>query len=135
MGDEEALALLEKFHGHLGPYVVVGYRMGEAARRILGKERLRAIVYTGLKPPISCAVDGIQLSSGCTLGKGLITVEGGGRVEAIFTSADSKRLNIKLRAEVRAHIDAQMTKENERGMAKEMMAMPEGALLEVRALD
>ena len=66
-----------EFHGHLGPYVVLGYRAG-----LLGRERLkspgyfelRARVESPLKPPASCFIDGVQLGSGCTLGKRNIEV-------------------------------------------------------------
>ena len=71
------LQKLKDFHGHLGPYVTVGYRMGLAANREFGDSafKKKAIAYSGLKTPLSCMVDGIQVSSGCTLGKGNIKVE------------------------------------------------------------
>ena len=35
---DETLDLIEKFHGHLGPYVVLGYRIGLIANEKLGKD-------------------------------------------------------------------------------------------------
>jgi len=60
------------FHGHLGPYLVLGMRMGLKARKTLkprGLHQLSATVWTRRSPPQSCILDGIQVSSGCTMGK------------------------------------------------------------------
>jgi len=56
----------------------------------------KAIVKTGTKPPISCIIDGIQCTSGCTLGKGNIEVLDQQIPEALFIS-DKKQLTIKLK--------------------------------------
>jgi len=76
-----------KFHGHLGPYLVLGLRMGVVAVRILkpkGLHELSLRVWTKKTPPQSCLLDGIQVSSGCTLGKGSVRVEASGRTRAVF---------------------------------------------------
>lgn len=102
MNDETTLDRIAEFHGHLGPYVVVGYRMGQVANRLLGEDAFAktAVALTGGRPPRSCLVDGIQLSSGCTTGKGTIGVIDQGEVAAIFLSkADGKRVKVSLRAE------------------------------------
>jgi formylmethanofuran dehydrogenase subunit E len=64
-----------KFHGHLGPYLVLGILAGELAIK-----RLRCKKYFGLdvnvrgasQKPKSCLIDGLQLSTGSTYGKGNI---------------------------------------------------------------
>lgn len=78
-----------EFHGHLGPFLVLGIRMGLAALRELGStgySGIQADVRAGCTPPMSCLVDGIQISTGCTLGKGNITSLPEGRAEATFSS-------------------------------------------------
>ena len=75
------------FHGHLGPYLVVGLRMGAIAIQRLKPRRLHelsATVWTKKSPPQSCLLDGIQVSSGCTLGKGNIRVEDSRRTKVEF---------------------------------------------------
>jgi len=65
------------FHGHLGPYLALGIRMGLLAVRALkpsGHHELSATVWTPTSPPKSCLLDGVQISSGCTLGKANIKV-------------------------------------------------------------
>lgn len=96
--DEDPVPLVERFHGHLGPYVVLGYRMGRLARRELGEDpfELTAEVMAGPETPLSCLVDGVQLGSGCTLGKGNISVRDERRAEASFHHRDGRRLMVGL---------------------------------------
>ncbi len=72
------LRRLSDFHGHLGPYVLLGYRMGLVARKYF-PGRFYATLFTGTEPPVSCLIDGVQFSSRCTLGKGNLSVKEGGR--------------------------------------------------------
>ncbi|MCX5710376.1 MAG: formylmethanofuran dehydrogenase subunit E family protein, partial [Candidatus Omnitrophica bacterium] len=63
------------FHGHLGPYLVLGLKAGEMALRKLGCKKyfgLEVKVFGALKKPKSCFIDGLQLSTGATYGKGNI---------------------------------------------------------------
>ena len=132
MADEEALRLMERFHGHLGPYVAIGYRMGAFARDWLGQGKMRCVFQSKIQPPVSCAVDGIQLSSGCTMGKGSITVEDKGLVAAEFTLG-TKKVRIRLKDHIRERVDREMSHETERSLAVEMMSMPDHDLFEVVA--
>lgn len=62
---------LARFHGHLGPYIVLGYRIGRYASVRFDNNpfSLSAQVYCSGNTPQSCIIDGVQLGSGCTLGK------------------------------------------------------------------
>jgi formylmethanofuran dehydrogenase subunit E len=108
---------LKEFHGHLGPYVVIGYKMGLLATRILNSrdKNLKAEVKTGGKPPISCIIDGIQLSSGCTSGKGNISVSNEKIPEAKFSNGE-KSVIIKLKDNIRRKIDSGIRKESEKAL-------------------
>lgn len=69
---EELLDRLRDFHGHLGPFAMLGYRAGLLALRELGLPShfgLSATVRCPDGPPPSCFIDGVQYSTGCTLGK------------------------------------------------------------------
>ncbi len=75
------------FHGHLGPYLVLGLRMGLVAVRTLrphGHRELSATIWTKRSPPNSCLLDGVQISSGCTLGKGNLRVKNASQLRARF---------------------------------------------------
>jgi len=83
----DLLRIAVGFHGHLGPFLVLGLRMGIFARQMLkphGVHGLSARVWTRRGPPQSCVIDGIQISSGCTMGKGNIKVKNARFVKAKF---------------------------------------------------
>ena len=110
----ETLKQIEQFHGHLGPYAVIGYRMGKIANEKLGLDPFskKAVVYTGTSPPLSCVVDGIQMSSGCTLGKGNLTVISEDIPKAIFSTNDGKILEVVLKESIQNDINTNVTEEN-----------------------
>ncbi len=79
-GEEEwkACVMTDEFHGHLGVYSIVGAKMGIKAREIfgVGPDQLEVVSFAGTRPPYSCLNDGIQVSTGATLGQGTISVAG-----------------------------------------------------------
>ena len=90
------------FHGHLGPFLVIGIKMGNLALKKLnstGYTDLKVEVETGTTPPISCLIDGIQISTGCTLGKGNISVKNRGRAKATFIK-NKRKLEVELREKI-----------------------------------
>jgi len=111
---DETLKKIEQFHGHLGPFAVIGYKMGKISNKIINKDpfRKKVTVFTGTTPPISCIVDGIQLISGCTLGKGNIIVSDQKKPIAIFTDDNGKTLEITLKKEILDEINSTVTEEN-----------------------
>jgi len=68
--------IANEMHGHLGIYTLIGAKMGLYAREILGAVRgeIKVTSFAGLKPPVSCFNDGLQVGTGATLGHGLIQV-------------------------------------------------------------
>jgi formylmethanofuran dehydrogenase subunit E len=68
---ENLLRKAVEFHGHLGPYMVLGLRVGWLAKRRLqaGPFEMWAVVGCPARPPGSCFLDGVQVGSGCTVGK------------------------------------------------------------------
>jgi len=130
---DETLKEIERFHGHLGPYAVIGYRMGKIANERLGSDPFckRAKVYTGTTPPLSCIIDGIQLSSNCTLGKGRILVENNDTAKAEFISEDNKKITIILKPEIREEIDTTVTQDNIIQYSEETYAKSDEELFEI----
>ncbi len=125
----DALERLKVFHGHLGPWAAVGYRMGQIARKRF-PDKLWGVVYTGNKPPMSCLIDGVQFTSCCTLGKGNIKVKDENQAMAMFYDYKSI-LEIKLLDEWRNKIDAETTRENEEEMAMELFEMEDSELFHI----
>jgi len=95
-------ALTNELHGHLGIYAIVGVKMGIRAREFfnIGVDNIYIVTYAGLRPPVSCINDGLQVSTGATLGHGLISVADDEyiRPEATFTFKN-RTLRMKLKPE------------------------------------
>jgi formylmethanofuran dehydrogenase subunit E len=74
MKDHPLLIAAGRFHGHIGPFLAIGLRMGGIANQALGRDpmEMKASVAVEPRPPRSCVLDGIQYSTGCTMGKGNI---------------------------------------------------------------
>ncbi|MEW5764545.1 MAG: nucleoside hydrolase [Acidobacteriota bacterium] len=110
-GGEEwrAAVLTNELHGHVGTYSLVGVKMGILARERLGAalDEVEVLSFAGDSPPLSCMNDGLQVSTGATLGRGTIRVDGGGgaRPEAEFIRG-GERLRLRLKESVRLRIDS-----------------------------
>ena len=80
-GKEEwrAVILTNEIHGHIGIYSTIGAKMGIYALELLSRlcnkaEELKVLSFAGSRPPISCFNDGLQISTGATLGHGAIEI-------------------------------------------------------------
>ena len=85
---------IRDFHGHIGPYAVTGYIIGKLAKKSF-KKLEKIVVYNPLKTPQSCVIDGLQLSSGCTLGRSSIKLKKSENIK-IEIYAKNKSVVIKL---------------------------------------
>ena len=133
MISDDDLTRISAFHGHLGPFVVIGYRMGEAANRLLGPDAFKktAVALMGGKTPRSCVIDGVQLSSGCTLGKGTISVVDHGQVACVFFSkSDDRSCKITLRPDVLEKI-SNMHHEDMETIARSLSNLPDKDLFDI----
>jgi len=72
----EIVVLTNEFHRHLGIYSILGAKMGLAAREHfhVGLDEVTILSHAGQRPPISCLNDGLQVSTGATLGHGTIRI-------------------------------------------------------------
>ena len=104
MTEEEAKELemsikdAAKLHGHLGPFLVIGVRMGKVANKIFEPKNeecveLRAFVKVPFLPPFSCILDGIQSATHCTIGNQRLKVEKSRqKITAQFETTDSNKI-------------------------------------------
>jgi inosine-uridine nucleoside N-ribohydrolase/formylmethanofuran dehydrogenase subunit E len=85
----KANVITDEFHGHLGVFSIAGAKMGIKARELfnVGPDQLEVTTFAGTNPPYSCLNDGIQVSTGATLGMGTIHLATDSIVKpmAIFT--------------------------------------------------
>lgn len=105
--------LTSEIHRHLGIYSVVGAKMGLRAMEILDAslDELQVVSYAGTQPPLSCLNDGLQVSTGATLGHGTISVAGSAdtRPEATFTRG-GRAIRLRLRAEYEGRVQADVAR-------------------------
>ena len=90
-----------RFHGHLGPYLVLGILAGELAIRKLRCRRyfnLQVKVWGASEKPKSCLIDGLQLSTGATYGKNNIEKLNGSRIKIEFyNSLNHKKFSLRFK--------------------------------------
>jgi len=102
--DRITLAEAIKFHGHLGPYLVLGILAGEIAIKKLSCKKyfgLEVKVRGADKKPRSCLVDGLQLSTGVTYGKGNIKRMEGTKIQILFRNLkNNKAISLYLKKDL-----------------------------------
>ena len=93
----KSLEEIVEFHGHICPGLVLGYRVSIVALKEFGDraedEELVAIVENN-----SCAVDAVQVMTGCTFGKGNLIFKDYGKQVYTFIkrpSEESLRISVK----------------------------------------
>ena len=92
-----------EFHGHHCPFMPIGYRMGLAAMRELGVERVKdhgifALVEIGVGHPQTCMADGVMAATGCTYGKLLMERLGYGKMAAVLHAPGKGTVRVYLRS-------------------------------------
>jgi len=129
----------KKLHGHLGPFLVIGVRMGMIAKKTLDVSakqhtKLRANAKIPLKPPFSCVLDGIQATTTCTVGNQRLAIEDS--AEEITVNFEMQNSDRRVRLSVNPGIMEELNKEISEGPLTEKRAweiahMPEGQLFTV----
>jgi formylmethanofuran dehydrogenase subunit E len=98
-----------EFHGHLGPWLVLGILIGELALKKLKVKKyfdLHLKVYGANRKPRSCLIDGLQLSTGATYGKGNIQKIKSNKIKVVFCNLkNDKMVRIYLREDFIKKID------------------------------
>jgi formylmethanofuran dehydrogenase subunit E len=114
-----------KLHGHLGPFLVIGVRMGDLAKRFLevnekSSRRIEANIQTPLSTPFSCVIDGIQASTSCTVGNRKLKIENSTKeITACFKLQNSKKI---IRISVNPIIAETLVSEMSKGANAEQLA-------------
>ena len=111
----------KRFHSHLGPYLVIGMKMGNFICTNLGDKPFSYRIHTsvGLTPPTSCVIDGLQITTPCTVGNSMIQVEELGDIAA-WVQEDDRRIRLQLKPTIRERIDQETTRDNEEEIAEEL---------------
>jgi formylmethanofuran dehydrogenase subunit E len=131
---------IEHMHGHVGPWNVLGWRIGRAALRELdtkwGWHELDIICYVPIKTPYSCMADGLVIGTGNTIGRldlRLAEVACLDLIHVCIQRKDGKGpvLIMKPRRAYLRHIDAPKPEELEK-LSRECSNMQESKLFEIQ---
>ena len=126
---------LAAFHGHLGPFLVIGYRMGRYARTTLCHDpfALSARVYCSGTTPETCIADGLQMGSGCTLGKRNIDVtDYDGPPYLVMETDNGGRVEIRLLDHIPAMIGRLIENEGVEAAGMRMFGEDPAELFEIK---
>jgi formylmethanofuran dehydrogenase subunit E len=87
-----------RFHGHVCPGLAIGYRVATTAMELLGVVRPHDEELVAIVENDTCAVDAVQVVTGCTFGKGNLLFKDHGKGGFTFFSRDKKKgLRIRYR--------------------------------------
>jgi formylmethanofuran dehydrogenase subunit E len=133
---KSAIKTAERLHGHLGPFLVIGARMGKTAKQVLSiKEngKLQAEATVPLLTPYSCVLDGIQATTNCTIGNQKLRIKNSKKeISASFTLDSAKAIKISVKPEIVKKLMNEISEgaSNEE-LAKEVARMPEDLLFAI----
>jgi formylmethanofuran dehydrogenase subunit E len=130
---DELLKRVIEFHGHLGPFLVLGLKAGLVANSLLGKDcfKTTAIVTTDISPPSSCLVDGVQFVTGCTMGKGNIKLRRSKNSPTILFLKEGKKIQLRLKKNIWDIILNAASEEDSQKLALELLRKPTSELFKV----
>ncbi len=138
----ELKSLLEKateFHGHLGPFLVIGVRMGMIGLEKVSKDNsalLRIDVSLPLHVPFSCIIDGLQVTTHCTVGNQKLSLRDSESVQARFKRESDKMevmvtLNKTLFEELKSQLLGEAIPEEVRKLARVIASVSEDELFTI----
>jgi len=138
----EEIAKAVDFHGHLGPFLVIGVRMGITGMRELGlrsnrDDKLRVTAHLKYSIPISCTLDGLQTTTKCTIGNQKLKLIDSFDIAAKFALHNGKEVTITVNPATYDKLKSQLlpekkhSKEVER-LAWQIASMPEKDLFMIR---
>jgi len=106
----------EGFHGHLGPFLVIGVRAGLIGLMKLGIEKgdpkLAATVMLKNSVPFSCILDGVQIATGCTVGNRRLRFEDSSSVAFRFENKNGRQVEIEVNSATVSKLIEQLSAEN-----------------------
>lgn len=126
-----------KFHGHLGPYLVLGIMAGDLALK-----KLKCKKYFGLdvkvrganKKPKSCLIDGLQVSTGATYGKGNIQKNNGKVIRISVRNNHNNKIVIELKKDLIKKLGTLKTHKESEAFARRLLRNKSDGTFRIRYL-
>jgi len=138
----EKIAGAVDFHGHLGPFLVIGVRMGIIGIREIGLRdnnygKLRVTAHLKYSIPISCTLDGLQATTKCTIGNQKLKLIDSPNIAAKFTLPNGKEVTIEINSITYNKLKSQLLSEKNspkevEHLAQLIASMPEEDLFIIR---
>ncbi len=134
---DNVLEEAEKFHGHLGPFLVLGVRMGLiGVREVKAKEnnnKLRVTATLKYSVPFSCIIDGIQVATKCTIGNKKLELTDSSGITTEFEIQNKRKVTVALNPATFSRLKNKMlskdvSPEDTRKLALMVASMPEEEL-------
>ncbi len=129
-----------EFHGHLGPFLVIGVRMGlVGVRELKAKEndnKLRVTAMLKYHVPFSCVIDGIQVATKCTLGNQKLKLIDSPEIAAEFELQQREKVTVTVNPTTFSRLKNRLLSENvsqeeTQKLASMIASMPEEELFTI----
>ena len=121
----QLISRAEEFHGHLGPFLILGLKLGLTGIKVLSVERgdpnLLVAAKLEYRVPFSCVLDGIQISTGCTFGNKRLKLINTPGISSTF-ERDGKFLEIEVPKEIIGEIERSIKDSGGYGYSLERIA-------------
>jgi formylmethanofuran dehydrogenase subunit E len=132
---EADLDLIEKIHGHLCPMVLLGARTARRARTLITDTQKEVNLY-GYYRGYGCALDGIQIYSGCTWGnQNLVRLRGRNFAFILSVEGDDAGIMVSPLPGLLERIREERTPENRAALIRMFTSAPDEELLKVSKAD
>ena len=140
---KELTSLLEKaaeFHGHIGPFLTIGVRIGLIGLKKLSNgcnDKLTVEASLPLHVPFSCIIDGLQFTTHCTIGNQKLSVKDSDNIQVRFKKENEKKevkitLNKSILEEMKSQLLGESLPDKEiRRLAWKIASLSEGKLFEI----
>jgi len=138
---EDILRKAIDWHGHFGPFLVLGVKMGIIGIReleaIKGNPKLRVTVMTKPSVPFSCVIDGVQAATQCTLGNRKLRLRNSPKsVSAKFQILEGNTVTVTLNPAKQEELEKLLSEharsEEIEKIAHNVVSMPEKELFEIK---
>lgn len=125
-----------KFHGHLGPYLILGLLAGDLILKKLNCKKyfgLKVEVYGANKRPKSCLIDGLQLATGATYGKGNINKHPAKQIKITsFNTEGGRRIALTLNKTLLKKLELLESHAESERFAKKLLGLKDQALFDLK---
>jgi formylmethanofuran dehydrogenase subunit E len=136
-GKRRTLKEAIKFHGHLGPYLVLGILLGDFALKKLKCKKyfgIKVKVWGANKKPKSCLIDGLQLATGATYGKGNIHKLNSNNIRILIHNLkNNKKIKICFKNTLINRLNSLKGHRDSQDFAKELVRLSPTGLFEFKS--